>query len=128
MARNQRSTTPADVKLGERIRFFRIAANKSQADLGDALGVSFQQIQKYEKGTNRVSATRLTQIAKALNCRMEDFQTGTGKTSGKGATELVSYLTNPWIARACRAMDGMDPRTLQSFVTLAERVGDRNAA
>jgi transcriptional regulator with XRE-family HTH domain len=63
----QRASGPADKKLGEKIRTRRVVAGMSQDDLGKALGVTFQQIQKYEKGVNRVSAVRLEQIAGALD-------------------------------------------------------------
>lgn len=48
--------TDADVYTGRRIRALRLAAGLSQTEVGDALGITFQQIQKYEKGTNRVSS------------------------------------------------------------------------
>ena len=55
-----------DVALGARIRRFRKARRISQEQLADAVGVTFQQIQKYERGANRVSFSRLAQIAAAL--------------------------------------------------------------
>jgi transcriptional regulator with XRE-family HTH domain len=55
----QRASGPGDKKLGEKIRTRRVVAGMSQAELGKALGITFQQIQKYEKGVNRVSAVRL---------------------------------------------------------------------
>ena len=58
-----RKREPYDVQVGYRIRALRIARRLSQAELGQALGVSFQQIQKYEKGVNRVSAGRLQRVA-----------------------------------------------------------------
>lgn len=61
-----RSVTGGDRALGLRIRQARIAIRISQQELGNALGVSFQQVQKYEKGVNRVGAERLKQIAKTL--------------------------------------------------------------
>ncbi len=57
---------PADVVVGENIRAARVAAGMSQTELGKACGVSFQQIQKYERGANRVGGSRLMQIAEAL--------------------------------------------------------------
>ncbi len=62
----KRSPMAADAAVGENIRTARIAAGLSQTDLGRACGISFQQIQKYEKGTNRVGGSRLMQIAEAL--------------------------------------------------------------
>lgn len=57
---------PIDVYVGARIRDARKAKNMSQVDLGHACGITFQQIQKYERAQNRVSASRLVQIANAL--------------------------------------------------------------
>src|ERR1043165_6085672 len=62
----KRSPMPADAVVGENIRVARLAAGLSQTDLGMACGITFQQIQKYEKGANRVGGSRLMQIAEAL--------------------------------------------------------------
>jgi transcriptional regulator with XRE-family HTH domain len=61
-----RSSSAVDKYIGARMREQRLALNMSQAQLGGELGVSFQQIQKYERGVNRVSAARLFEICKAL--------------------------------------------------------------
>lgn len=58
-----RRITGTDIHVGQSIRAHRLMAGMSQAELGDLLGVSFQQVQKYEKGVNRVGAGRLMQIA-----------------------------------------------------------------
>ncbi|MCB8837027.1 helix-turn-helix transcriptional regulator [Aurantimonas sp. VKM B-3413] len=63
----------ADVAVGRRIRQRRISLRMSQADLGRDIGVTFQQVQKYEKGTNRVSASRLQKVATALNMPASAF-------------------------------------------------------
>lgn len=60
------SPFPVDVLVGQSIRAARIAAGLSQADLGKACGISFQQVHKYEKGANRVGSSRLMQIAEVL--------------------------------------------------------------
>ena len=65
--RSPRTPTTVDAYIGARMRERRRAINMSQADLGEILGVTFQQIQKYESGRNRVSAARLFEICKALN-------------------------------------------------------------
>ena len=57
---------PVDVVVGHNVRFQRLAAGLSQEALGAKIGVTFQQVQKYEKGTNRIGASRLTQIAEVL--------------------------------------------------------------
>src|SRR5215467_8196798 len=62
-----RKPDPVDIEVGQRIKIQRLAAGLSQTELGESIGVTFQQVQKYEKGANRVGAGRLTQIARVLN-------------------------------------------------------------
>ncbi|QEE08126.1 helix-turn-helix transcriptional regulator [Bartonella kosoyi] len=62
-----------DISIGKRIRHRRMSMRLSQKELGNSLGVSFQQIQKYEKGLNRVSAGRLLEIANLLEVPMSFF-------------------------------------------------------
>ena len=64
----KRAPQPTDLHVGRRIRMRRRALRISQAALADAVGVAFQQIQKYENGTNRIGAGRLQEIAEALDC------------------------------------------------------------
>lgn len=64
---------PADVETGARIRRRRVLAGVSQERLAERCGITFQQVQKYEKGTNRVSASRLLQIAGHLGCSAADL-------------------------------------------------------
>jgi transcriptional regulator with XRE-family HTH domain len=63
---NRRRPTAVDTHVGQKIRARRIFLGMSQTEVADAAGISFQQIQKYEKGTNRVGASRLQQISNAL--------------------------------------------------------------
>ena len=63
-------------QVGKNLRVLRLAKGLSQTELGDALGVSFQQIQKYEKGTNRLSAAALCQIAEILQVPILSFFKG----------------------------------------------------
>ena len=62
----KKSPGPVDKHVGSRVRMRRILVGMSQEKLGEALDLTFQQIQKYEKGTNRIGASRLQQIAQAL--------------------------------------------------------------
>jgi transcriptional regulator with XRE-family HTH domain len=71
--RTIRSTTKADLQIGQRIKELRSEAGMSQEELGRHLGVSFQQVQKYEKGSNRVGSSRLVKIAEALGRPVTDF-------------------------------------------------------
>src|SRR5262245_52154816 len=64
---------PVDVEVGQRIRIQRLQSGLSQTSLAEQLGVTFQQVQKYEKGVNRVGAGRLTKIAKVLDVPVSSF-------------------------------------------------------
>ena len=68
-----RSINAVDIYIGARIRERRLALNLSQAGLGEVLGVSFQQVQKYEGGKNRVSAARLFEICRILNLSLSSM-------------------------------------------------------
>ncbi|GJE44493.1 helix-turn-helix domain-containing protein [Methylobacterium soli] len=72
-ARNAKQTTTADHSIGTRIAELRVAKGMSQATLGQAIGVSFQQVQKYERGLNRVGAARLQSIATLLSVPVSAF-------------------------------------------------------
>jgi transcriptional regulator with XRE-family HTH domain len=74
---------PTDVHVGQRIRMRRIVIGLSQSDLGKTCGISFQQIQKYEKGNNRVSASRLEQFAKILDVPVSFFFEGRSSEGSK---------------------------------------------
>lgn len=64
---------PVDVAVGARIRNIRKSLGMSQGALGQALGLTFQQVQKYERGSNRVSASKLVEIAKTLDVRPREL-------------------------------------------------------
>ena len=68
-----RSINAVDIYIGARIRERRLALNLSQAGLGEVLSVSFQQVQKYEGGKNRVSAARLFEICRILNLSLSSM-------------------------------------------------------
>lgn len=75
MKNTVKNIVPKDksVYIGQRLRELRSACGFSQSELAEKTGVSFQQIQKYEKGINRISADRLYDIAKILNVKIADF-------------------------------------------------------
>ncbi len=74
---------PIDRHVGSRVRMQRVLMKMSQEKLGDALGLTFQQVQKYEKGTNRIGASRLQQISKTLNVPPSFFFEGAPTSSGE---------------------------------------------
>ena len=86
---SKKSTNPADCYIGLRIRSRRLALGKTQEWLGDQLGLTFQQVQKYEKGTNRVGGGRMVQIASALQTDPSFFFEG-APSSDAGAPATVN--------------------------------------
>jgi transcriptional regulator with XRE-family HTH domain len=89
---------PTDKYVGSRVRMRRMMLGMSQEKLADALGLTFQQIQKYEKGTNRISASRLQAISQILDAPVHFFFDGAPQT-GKGAhaqgeSPSPSYVTD----------------------------------
>ena len=84
--------------MGRRIRLRRLEAGISQEELGDKLGVTFQQVQKYERGRNRVSAARLQQIAETLGVEMPFFYDGHGK---EPEVDSLLVLNSVFSLRVC---------------------------
>ncbi|MCW2315808.1 Transcriptional regulator, contains XRE-family HTH domain [Rhodoblastus acidophilus] len=75
---------PIDRHVGARVRMRRMMIGMSQEKLGEALGLTFQQVQKYEKGTNRISASRLQQISETLSIPLAYFFKGAPVSEGAG--------------------------------------------
>ncbi|PJB71776.1 MAG: transcriptional regulator [Alphaproteobacteria bacterium CG_4_9_14_3_um_filter_47_13] len=73
MMEKKEQPNPVDIHVGERLKSRRILLSMSQEKLADAVGITFQQIQKYERGTNRVSASRLWQFSKVLHVSISYF-------------------------------------------------------
>lgn len=97
---SKRMPNPVDVHVGNRIRMRRMLIGMSQEKLGERLGLTFQQVQKYEKGTNRVSASRLFHVAQVLSVPVqffyEDLPAGVEDDSALGFAESTeqAVITN----------------------------------
>ncbi len=99
---------PVDMHVGARARQRRVLLGMNQIKLGEALGMSFQQVQKYERGRNRVSASRLYDLSRVLDVSIESFfedmppeveaRSPTAKKRGK-AKKLPSYEPDPMTTR-----------------------------
>ncbi len=93
-----KSPNPIDRHVGSRVRMRRMMVGMSQEKLGDGLGITFQQVQKYEKGTNRISASRLQQIGSILGVPVAFFYEGApggeATPSGFAETQPASYVTD----------------------------------
>jgi transcriptional regulator with XRE-family HTH domain len=83
--KNGRAPSAVDLRIGERVRARRFEIGMSQEVLGDRLGITFQQVQKYEKGANRISASRLLDIATVLEMPVADFFEGLVSSKAKTA-------------------------------------------
>jgi len=119
---------PVDVEVGQRIRIQRLSQGLSQTSLADQLGVTFQQVQKYEKGVNRVGAGRLSRIAKVLDVPVSMFfgahDAGTLDRSDRGTSSSpLKLLTVPGALRLLRAYGQLnDGKMRRSIVDLVENV------
>jgi transcriptional regulator with XRE-family HTH domain len=87
----KKSPNPVDKHVGSRVRMRRLMLDMSQTDLANALGITFQQVQKYENGTNRVSASRLMQISRFMSAPVPFFFEGAPSIPNgrRGATEAT---------------------------------------
>ena len=100
---------PLDIALGVRVRQRRKELGFSQSDLGQAVGITFQQMQKYEHGTTRISFQRLVGIARALNCSVADLIGDLDKKKPTGAfTRQMSQLAEPGASELLAAYSSMD--------------------
>jgi transcriptional regulator with XRE-family HTH domain len=116
-----RSVDKSDKLRGERIRMLRIVAGLSQADLGEKLGVSFQQVQKYEKGKNRLSSGRLEQVSKALGCSMMEIMEGKEGMQNNESTPFSRFMASREGVQIVEAMVAInDPSVRKSIINLAE--------
>ena len=115
-----RSSGKTEIEMGKKIRLRRVEQHISQSDLGEKLGVSFQQVQKYEKGVNRVGASRLQQIAVALDVPVTFFYDGDGKTK---EVESLLFLDSAFSLRLLRAYSKIKDQTVQrQLVSLMESI------
>ena len=85
------TTHPVDVSVGRAVRAERKARGFSQERLAKAIGVSFQQLQKYERGSNRISASKLHDIAATLEVPVTLFFTESGRRSGRRHGSVAAY-------------------------------------
>jgi transcriptional regulator with XRE-family HTH domain len=121
------SADPIDVDVGRRIRIQRVARGMSQSMLADAIGVTFQQVQKYEKGANRVGASRLTRIANELGVAVGVLFGAGGETPSQdepsATSDVLEHLSSPGMVRLVQAFARIEDKGLKtSLIDLVERV------
>jgi transcriptional regulator with XRE-family HTH domain len=131
---HQKEPDATDIYVGKRIRMRRLALDMNQTKLADAVSLTFQQIQKYEKGTNRVSASRMQQFAQILKVPISFFFEGSpaakvpggGKVSGKAAVspayvnDFLASRDGQTIIKAFTQIE--DKKLRRSIVFLVEQL------
>ena len=113
-----------DIALGAAVRIRRRTIGISQEALAEQCGVSFQQIQKYENGANRISFSRLVQIARALKCRVVDLMDvldGPDRET-TGDLDLLTRMRTPGAIELLAAYELMAPEARSALVSLLRTV------
>jgi len=129
-----KAPNPIDKYVGSRVRMRRIMLGMSQEKLGEALGLTFQQIQKYEKGTNRVGASRIQQISEILQVPVSFLfeggptSTATGFGEAPSPTYVSDFLATSEGLALTRAFTRIpDAKLRRSIVDLVEQIAAREA-
>jgi transcriptional regulator with XRE-family HTH domain len=120
---------PVDGHVGSRVRMRRLMLKMSQSDLADALGLTFQQVQKYEKGANRIGASRLQHISQILQVPVPFFfdrapgQSGAAVEIADSDLYVNDFLaTSDGLALVKAFMRIQDPKLRRSIVRLVEQI------
>jgi len=115
-----------DQMVGRNIRIYRLQKRLTQTDLADQLGLTFQQVQKYEKGTNRVGSGRLLKIATFLNVPVTALFTGSDEMADTDKQLIFDQLARPHANRLLQAFARIDDDGLRrSVVQLVEEIANK---
>jgi transcriptional regulator with XRE-family HTH domain len=123
-----RKTTSLDVLIGTRLRAHRLSRNLSQEELAASLGISFQQIQKYEKGANRVSASRLKEISDVLGVPIATWFADHKPSKKKipDQADAHSFITNVRSMRLLKSFSQIEDARTQNLISdLCERLAEK---
>jgi transcriptional regulator with XRE-family HTH domain len=106
----RRAIDPVDKHVGSRVRMRRLMRDMSQSDVADALGLTFQQLQKYEKGSNRISASRLQHLSQILQIPVPFFFEGAPAASGiRSSVEKTAEASSfSYVDDFLATSDGLD--------------------
>lgn len=133
---DERIANAVDRRLGQRVRARRLEISMSQEKLADLLGVTFQQVQKYEKGINRIAASRLFDIAAALDVPISAFFDGLSPTRAPGGVSenpsesfVHDVLATPEGLQLVSLFAAIEsPRVRKRVVELVRAIAEENAA
>lgn len=139
---NKRAPHPMDIHVGSRVRLRRMMRGMSQDKLGERLGLTFQQVQKYEKGVNRIGASRLFDISRILEVSVQffydDFGDGESGMIGLAETtegygderaDFLATLSTPDGMQLCRSFAKIDdPNVRRRVIDLVRALSEDDAA
>ncbi|MEE2950325.1 transcriptional regulator [Fulvimarina manganoxydans] len=134
---NKKKPNPIDTHVGSRVRLRRTMLGLSQEKLGEALGITFQQVQKYEKGSNRIGASRLQRISEVLNVPVSFFfedapssgQPTPGFAESSGGDYVVDFLSSSEGLQLNRAFVKIsDPKVRRRVVELVRSLAEEEEA
>jgi transcriptional regulator with XRE-family HTH domain len=117
-----KSPNPVDVHVGARVKLRRTMLGMSQTVLGEQLGITFQQIQKYEKGTNRIGASRLQAIANALSCSPAWFFEGAPGLVGSAPTPDPLFGLTAEAMKNAGEISTMRPDQVRSIAEVVRQI------
>jgi transcriptional regulator with XRE-family HTH domain len=125
-----KSPNPVDAHVGSRVRLRRVMLAISQQKLANALGLSFQQVQKYEKGANRIGASRLEQISRFLQVPVAFFFEGASAASEEDTRSLAlmnDFASSPEGIRLVQSFTEIEDADVRGrIVDLVQAIGSKN--
>ena len=127
-----KKTNPIDAQVGNRVRIRRMLIGMSQEKLGDLLGLTFQQVQKYEKGINRIGAGRLYEISRILEVPVDFFYDGVGASSDgvpeTSAPVMEFVSSSEGLQLSLAFMKIRDPKVRKRVLDLVKSLGEEEQA
>jgi transcriptional regulator with XRE-family HTH domain len=123
-----RTPDPLDMMVGARIRILRSDRGTSQGELAGKIGVTFQQVQKYEKGTNRVGASRLSRIASVLGVSVGELFESSENTSATGRSPFRLLAERDALRVVTAFSRTTNPRVRRAITKLLKSIADRQSA
>ena len=137
--RNARRPNPIDIHVGGRVRLRRMILGMSQEKLGESLGLTFQQVQKYEKGVNRIGASRLFDLSHVLGVPVQFFYEEAPSSAAKStlAMGMAERPAESYVSEFLGSRDGLelnkafsriaDPKIRRSIVELVRSISGEDA-
>ena len=127
-----KKANPIDIQVGNRVRIRRMLIGMSQERLGDTLGLTFQQVQKYEKGINRIGAGRLFEIARILGVPIDYFYDGVSATEEAPAEEtppVMAFVSSgEGLQLSLAFMKIRDPKVRKRVLDLVKSLAEEEEA